>query len=107
MTGEDAEGKGVKLPIAWQIPDDIVTRYATNIVVQHTEHEFIVSFFEVRPPMLLGLPEERRAALHKIEQVEARCVGRVVIAPERMQEFIDVLQENLQAYHETASRSSQ
>ncbi len=98
---------GVRLPIVWSIPPDLTSSYATNIVVQHTEREFIVSFFEIQLPILLGSAEERRAALETIRHIEAKCVARVVIAPERMQEFIDVLRDNLKTYLERQRRRSE
>jgi hypothetical protein len=41
----------ILLPIEWHVPDDLVTRYANNLLIQHTEHEFILSFFEILPPL--------------------------------------------------------
>lgn len=75
-----------------------MSRYATHIVVQHTEHEFIISFFEVQPPVLLGMPEEIEARLEQIESIRADCVARVIVAAERMPEFVRVLQDNLDTY---------
>jgi len=53
------------LPIKWQIPEDLISRYATNLVVQHTEHEFTISFFEAEPPILLGTPEDSTLAIQE------------------------------------------
>ena len=68
--------QAVNLPIEWNYPESIVSRYATNLVVQHTEHEFILSFFEVKPPVILGTAEEQKekaqqfksALLHKSDK---------------------------------------
>ena len=95
---EQEMGAPQHLPIEWHFPRDIVSRYATNMVVQHTEHEFIISFFEAYPPVLLGDAEEKKAALKQIESVPAICVARVIVAPERLAEFIQVLQDNLDKY---------
>jgi hypothetical protein len=86
------------LPLEWRFPGDITSRYATNMVVQHTQHEFIISFFEAYPPVLLGEAEEREAALEHIESVPAICVARIIVSPERLKEFIQVLQDNLDKY---------
>lgn len=90
--------EGVRLPLEWSVPDDLVSRYATNMVVQHTKQEFTVSFFEVRMPIALGTPEEIKAALQRLAGVKAQCVARVIVAPEHMAEFIAVLQDNLKTY---------
>ncbi len=86
------------IPIEWRIPENFVSRYATNLVVQGSEHEFIISFFEIRPPMILGSPDEQRATLQQIQSVPAECVARIVVAAERMPEFVKVLQEQLAQY---------
>jgi len=83
------------IPIEWHVPDGLVSRYATNMVVQHFENEFRVYFFEIRPPIVLGSPEETKTKLEQLGSVRAECVASIIVAPDRMQEFIRVLQENL------------
>ena len=94
----DKETNGVMLPIEWQLPEGIVSRYANNIVVQQTEHEFILSFFEIQPPLLLGSPEEQAAKLEALGAVRAECVARIIISPSRIQSFIEVLQRNYENF---------
>jgi len=89
-----------EIPIEWIIPEDTVTRYASNMVVQHTESEFIISFFETQPPIILGTPDEAEALMSQLRSVRAKCVARVVVSPKRMEEFITVLQNNLAKYQE-------
>ncbi|MDZ4383645.1 MAG: hypothetical protein U0937_03290, partial [Thermodesulfovibrionia bacterium] len=52
------------LPIEWNIPDDIITRYATNMVVQRMEKEFKISFFELKRPVIL---EENKQEWDKVK----------------------------------------
>ena len=59
----------LELPIEWHLPDQIVSRYATNMVVQFTENEFIVSFFETVPPLLLGSPDAIKEKVKEIKSV--------------------------------------
>jgi hypothetical protein len=33
------------VPIEWRVPDSMVSQYVTNMVVQASEVEFILSFF--------------------------------------------------------------
>jgi len=94
---EEIEGQ-IKLPIQWNLPEGLTSRYATNIVVQRGENEFIVSFFEVIPPIALGTPEQRITQLEAVESVTAECVARVIIAADKMPGFIEALQENLGSY---------
>lgn len=88
----------VTLPIEWYVPTEVPGRYATNLVVQHTEHEFVISFFEALPPIAFGSPEETRAQLEKLGTVRLECVARVIVSPRRMTEFVKVLQHNLDNY---------
>lgn len=91
---------GVLLPIEWHISEEVTTKYATNLVIQHTEHEFIISFFEIYPPVLLGPPEGQKLQAEMIDTVRAECVARIVVASDRMPEFVRVLQDNLGTYQE-------
>ncbi len=96
MSEERQEEPGV--PLRWCIPPGLVSRFATNMVVQHTEQEFIISFFEARPPLLIGSEEEVRAQLAQIGGVEAECVARIIVTADRMPGFVAVLQETLRRY---------
>jgi len=97
--------QGIAVPIEWCYPDNIISGYATNVIVQHTEHEFILSFFEVRPPILLGSSEElKEKALH-IKSIKAECVARIIVSAERMPNFVRVLQDNLSKYQEKSNQA--
>ena len=102
----DKPGEVEFLVVSKQIPleyeqGDLPGRYATNLTVQHTEHEFIISFYEARPPVIVGSPEERSQKVALIDHVRAQCVARVIVAASRMQEFVDVLHQNLEKYQDT------
>jgi hypothetical protein len=91
------------IPIIWNFPEDLISGYATNIVVQNGEQELYVSFFEAQPPILLA-PEDAE----KLESVNAECIARIVITPDRMAKFIDVLQKQLNVFNskKAAEKSS-
>ena len=95
---EQSKEVRMKLPIDWQIPKDLSSRYATHLVVQHTEHEFVLSFFEILPPTLFGAPELVSAKMEQLKSIEAECFARIVVAANRMPGFVAVLQENLEKY---------
>lgn len=99
--------RGIALPIEWHIPDDIQARYATNMVAQHLEHEFLISFFDIWPPILLGSPEEIAEKLKEVKSVRASCVARIVIAEEKLPDFIRVLQDNLRHFKEESSNAGE
>ncbi len=80
--------------MVWNFPDDLLSGYATNILVQVGEQEFFISFFEVQHPVLLE-PED----VTKLESVKAECIAKIIVTPERLTAFIKVLQEQLDAYN--------
>jgi hypothetical protein len=95
---EQEEKETLPIPIEWHFPESLASRYATNLVVQSTEHEFVISFFEMRQPIVLGSAEDRKAQLEQIKSVRAECVARIIVAAEKMPEFVKVLQVRLEAF---------
>lgn len=95
---EQEKARIYRLPVEWHYPEDLATGYSTNFIVQHREHEFYLSFFDVPPPLLLGTDEERKEQAQRLGSVRATAVARVIVAAERIPEFIRVLQENYDMY---------
>lgn len=83
--------KAYKLPVSWDVPQDLLIPSATNIIVQRDGQDFIVNIFELRPPLLLGTDEEKLAQLQKMDAVHAKCIARFLVAADRMPEFIKAL----------------
>ncbi|MBU1182578.1 MAG: hypothetical protein KKF00_10525 [Proteobacteria bacterium] len=95
-----AKTPGVPIPIKWNISDDIITRYASNMVVQLLENEiFKVSFFEINPDITFDIEGKFP------EAVQANCVASVIISPNKLPGFIKVLQMQLDMYKEIKSSS--
>lgn len=90
---EQAANIPAGVPLRWFIPDNLITRFASNMIVQSIENEFKISFFEIKPPIRLGpsdpLPKE----------VVAECVSSVIVTPERLPKFIQALQNHLDKYN--------
>ena len=80
--------------IEWHIPEGIVSKYATNMVVQRSDQEFILSFFELLPPIIFGTPQDL-AKLDTVSSVRAECIARIIVSSERMTKFLEVLQATL------------
>jgi len=91
-----------EVPMIWDFPEDLESKFVTNMLVQSGEQEFFVSFFEVAPPLIF-LPED----VQKIENMRAHCIGRFVISPERIEKFIKVLQQQLKAFNEKKARQNE
>ena len=94
--GEVQEKKPIALLIDYKIPDDVITRFATNITVQIIENEFKVSFFELKPDIILR--EEDRKELWQRGTVRADCIGSIIVTGDRMRKFIDALSQQLAKY---------
>lgn len=86
----------ITLPIQWNIRDFTPTYYATNIVVQATDHEVVLSFFEAFPPLLVGTTEEIQDKASSLDRVQADSLVRVVVALDRMPAFVQALQSMIE-----------
>jgi|SRR5579884_1472260 len=94
----------VPLPLDWRVGEDVVSRPVTNLTVQCSEHEVILSFFESRPPVVIGPPETVMAAMTEMRSIPALCVARVIFPATRLQEFAEALRvasENYQRAKES------
>lgn len=99
MEGQNVDVQGRLVRLDYDLAD-VDGKYATHMVVQHSDCEFTISFFEVRPPIILGPEQEVEAQLEETKSVSAKCVARVVVAQERMLSFIQALQLNYEKFAE-------
>jgi hypothetical protein len=99
---ENEKGTFVKqIPLQREYPTDLQSNFVSNLVIQHQPHAFILSFFEVWPPPIVGeTDEEKREQVEQIESVKATCVARLVVTPDKMKDFLDTMQENYEQYEE-------
>lgn len=86
------------VPIEWYDGGGIITRYVTNMVVQGSRDEFILGFYEIKRPIILGTPEEQLEQLKTLSAVRANCVARIVVTPRKLKEFLELLNDNYQQY---------
>jgi hypothetical protein len=86
------------IPVDWQLPPDLHTEYATNVLVQHGQHEIFLLFFQAQPPIIVGELVERQKQLEEISKIPAKCVAKVIISPDRLEELIDLLKRQLESY---------
>lgn len=93
-TKQPAEKRAYAVPIRWEIPDDLEVLWASNFVVQHSLREFILSFFQAPPPLLIEPTEEELEAATK-EGYPAKAVARIALTPPAVKELIQILQTNL------------
>lgn len=82
-----------EIPITWNIPEGIATPFATNMLVQVIENEFKLTFYELKPPIILN-----KTQTHP-DTVSADYIGGVIVSADRLPKFIKVLQAQLDKYN--------
>lgn len=88
-----------RIPVEWeQDSDKIITRYATNFAIQHTENEFFLTFYEIRPPFALGNEEEVKKQYQSLDKIKAECVARIAISANELPAIIEACKTNLETY---------
>lgn len=85
--------KGLVIPIKWEGVEDCPLVFSNNMLVQHTEHEFIITFAQIHPPLIL-----RDEDAVEIKSILAKAAVRVVLPPTRVPELIGILTENYEKY---------
>ena len=92
---------GKQIRIERTFPENLQSHYVSNIVVQHEPDIFILSFFELWPPVILAeSEEEKQKAFSALDHIDAKCVARLVVTPAKMKEFIGAMQQNYKNYEE-------
>lgn len=92
----------VAIPIAWIGLDDAQIAYANQIILQmgapdHPD-EFIITFGQLHPPVLVGAPEENRAQLQSLPYVPVRVVAKIALTETRLRELFGVIERVLKNY---------
>jgi len=86
------------LKMEYSFPESQQGIFANNLIVQHDDSSFYLSFFQVFPPVIMGSPDEMRQKASSLESVTADCVARIVIPATQMEAFSNALAENLSNY---------
>jgi hypothetical protein len=88
----------IRLPVEWVMNENTPTGYATNMIVQHTNHEFIISFFEIKPPLLIGEAEQQLQQAASIGKIKAQCIAQITVHADRMPQFLQALNTNYEQF---------
>jgi hypothetical protein len=101
MSDSEEEAYSKELAIKRVVPSDLQARFANDLVIQHQSEHFVLSFFEMFPPMIIAeTTDEIREAYEAIEAVEARCVARIIVTPKTLKGSVDTLTKNVQNYEQ-------
>ena len=94
QTGPKAPAQEEQVQISFNVPIEMPSVYATNIVLQQMEYEVLVSFYEIQPPLLLaGSNEAENLAILKKTGMRADCVAKIIISKQRFGAFVDVMKQ--------------
>ena len=91
------------IPVDFTGGTELSAVHANQMIIQHTEHEFVVTFFELLPPVLSPDPTQQAEEFGQIKNVRARPVAKVVMSSVRAREFAAALVENLRRFEDESS----
>jgi hypothetical protein len=94
------ENEGRNVPLTWENVEDVPVYFSNQYVCQYNQDEFILTFGQMTPPMLLGELHDRAEQLRQIEHVPVKPLARVAFTYARLVELINVLQINREQYEQ-------
>lgn len=92
-SSKQPSGKERDIDLHFILPPDLPLLYVDNIQVTHTQSEFLISFMQSRPPLLMSEKE-----WDSVKSIESKCVARVILNPMKMQAFVQALNTNFRKY---------
>jgi hypothetical protein len=95
----------IMLPLVWVDVETAEARAANQLIVQHHEGEFILTFGHLIPPLLMGTPEENAEQVKQIPYVGVKVVSQISVTPAKVGEFIQAMQTVLTSYNEQQGKS--
>lgn len=92
-TKSSTKSKEKEVPLKYVVSDDLRMAFSDGSTIQHTESEFIISFFQTMPPILLT-----DADRNNLKGVSSYCVSRIVITPQQMKKNLGIWNASLEAW---------
>jgi hypothetical protein len=83
-----------EIKIGYYGDGDIIGIFADQAIVSHATGLFTLLFYQMQIPPLAQPPE-----LKALETIPARCVARIVITPELMEQFSEAIKTNIAKYN--------
>ena len=97
----------IALPLVWVDIEDAETLAVNQLIVQHHEGEFILTFGHLTPPALIGTPEENAAQAKNIPYVAVKVVTKIAATPSKAEEFVQAMQTVIASYKEQRRREGE
>jgi len=106
----DSETKAPEIPdlVDWSAGDKEPSRFVTNMIILNGDSELTLLLYEVLTPyvQVYGPQQEKKWTdkwMSKLP-IQATCHGRFVFTPERCEQLIDLLQQQLSLYWENVQK---
>ena len=84
-----------EIMLDFHVPNEVRTKFAQEVAIQAVHTEFILSFFEVRLPIVQTNMSEKDVA----SLIKTICVSRVALSAERIPSLIEALQSRLAKFN--------
>lgn len=98
------KNEAVGVPVAWVGFDEAEIPFVNQVIVQlgppEHEGEFILTFGQMHPPLLLGDPAENRKRLESLPYVPIKVVAKLAMTEARVRELAGVIERMLKTYDE-------
>jgi hypothetical protein len=91
-----------RVPLEWVIPEGLEIVFANHLVIQDVDGQFVVTFFQATPPIIL---KGEATKADTVEKVPATAVARLAIPPQQLLSMIEVLQERYKRFVERQAQS--
>lgn len=91
----------VELPYFFIGTEDVPIHLSNMQVIQHVRQEFIITFGQFTPPLVLGTPEEQLEQVKSKPYLPVKTVARLAMSPDRVLDLIKALQGNYDKWKAT------
>lgn len=85
--------KAIQLKIGRTNPDNVRSVPVNDVVINHSENEFFITFSSVEPPVIFSAQD-----LSQLGDVDAIARAKIVVSPEFLEVLIKALSVNLESY---------
>lgn len=94
MGTEEKPPESLNVRLNFRVPGRMPSVYAHHVLIQPAEHEVLISFFEIVPPLAIGDSEDQLKLLQETGVI-AECVARITLAKSRYAGFAAAVQQIL------------
>lgn len=97
----------IALPFFFIGAEDVPIVLSNMQVIQHVQQEFIITFGQFSPPVVLGTPEEQMEQMKSKQYLPVKTMARVAMSPQRLADLIKALQMNYDNWKAAQQRGAQ